>query len=536
MLDLLVAIEDPSSGSKLRRALVTPLTACPAAELAIDTAGDGSESAELAAWADRIRRWNDLWQRGGFIQMMRDVLDGDGRRGRLLSEVGGERRLTNLLHLTELLHAQSRAERLGPAGLVHWLQQQIAAEDRTVEEHLVRLESDFSVVQVTTMHRAKGLEYGIVYCPYLLGNVHDHVVFHRDGELVYDVRSKRELRPDQTVRAQQFEALSEDLRLLYVALTRAVHRVIVLTTEPESTKSAWCYLLDRPDLETARQPLDALGKKKDVLARIPAKLADWCAGSGGAIRARTMGEIPDRKWTSSLAGTTELVARSAPREIGERSRRRSSFTALVAGAEIAREPSAAEVELLGATDSVVADVTAGVAAGVRVLLADFPRGTRAGLAVHEVFERMHELGFDSVAHGDQEIMMPPIERELRRYGIDPAEHSATLQTAVVRTLTAEFAPDVRLRDVFGAHREAEVEFHVPIGTIDPATAEGLAAAMTVSADSAIAGEGLSEHYLESLERLQFKELRGYLRGFIDWSSPTTSATTCSTGRAITSAS
>src|SRR5438477_13206997 len=99
--------------------------------------------------------------------MMRSLLSGEKMRARLHGWRGGERRLTNVLHLIELLHPACVENRLGIDGLIKWLARQISPGGEVRDEHELRLENDEDAVRVVTIHKSKGLEYDITFCPFV---------------------------------------------------------------------------------------------------------------------------------------------------------------------------------------------------------------------------------------------------------------------------------------------------------------------------------------------------------------------------------
>ena len=184
----------------------------------------------LARWVERLAECRRLWLQRGVGVMLRQWMSESGVAARLLARADGERRLTNLLHLLETLQAAS-AEHTSPAALLRWFERQ-RREGATEDALQLRLESDANLVQIQTIHGAKGLEFPVVVCPFLwdgslteppndLGcrSYHDAA-----GTAVLDFDE-----PDAGVKARiQQEKAAERLRLLYVALTRAVHRCVLV--------------------------------------------------------------------------------------------------------------------------------------------------------------------------------------------------------------------------------------------------------------------------------------------------------------------
>ncbi|MGC1550212.1 MAG: exodeoxyribonuclease V subunit beta, partial [Rhodanobacter sp.] len=175
---------------------------------------------------EQFRRLHESWQRHGVLAMLHDLLHQFDLPARLLARTNGERALTNVLHLAELLQ-QAATGLDGDHALIRHLAAQIAraidGTADTAEEQIVRLESEADLIKVVTIHKSKGLEYPLVLLPFVCSfrvlRSNDSFVWHDDAG-----RPLLDLQPD-TVAWQQAERerLQEDLRLLYVALTRARH-------------------------------------------------------------------------------------------------------------------------------------------------------------------------------------------------------------------------------------------------------------------------------------------------------------------------
>ena len=140
----------------------------------------------------------------------------------------GERRVTNFLHLAETLHQASSIDPISPSSLIVWLRDQIEDTGLQKEEYQLRLESESTAIQILTVHKSKGLEYPVVFCPFLSlspGQRDDSFFYHnQQGSLVVDLKK----RASQSAVAQGLlEEDQEDARVLYVALTRASSRCVL---------------------------------------------------------------------------------------------------------------------------------------------------------------------------------------------------------------------------------------------------------------------------------------------------------------------
>ena len=207
--------------------------------------------------------------------MAQSLLAREGVRGRLLRRPDGERRLTNLLHCIEVIHHKSHERGLGVEGLLTWFGERLVDGD-AAEEYQIRLETDEKAVKIVTVHVAKGLEYPIVFCPFMWGGVRDNdevVTFHDGFTMVKDFGSTGY--DDHRVLAQK-ECLAEGLRLLYVALTRAQYRCYLLAgkisdktrkNRPETSPLAYLFHAD----EETRTAHNLVSRLADEVSALPAQ-------------------------------------------------------------------------------------------------------------------------------------------------------------------------------------------------------------------------------------------------------------------------
>jgi exodeoxyribonuclease V beta subunit len=259
LLRWLQAVASPLDGALGRAAFATPTARIALAELAATASDD-------LAWEARVemlKSLRQLWQRHGVLPMLRKLVHDLGLPATLLGLDGGERQLTDLLHLAELLQAASQ-KLDGEQALIRWLADQIADGGDTGDERIQRLESDAELVQVVTVHKSKGLQYPLVFLPFAVSakTVTRGKTFYEytdgDGTRILAVKGG-----DEAVAAVNAAIHEEDLRLLYVALTRAEHALWLGATslaKSDVSRSALNYLI-HGDNKTAPDVLldDILG-------------------------------------------------------------------------------------------------------------------------------------------------------------------------------------------------------------------------------------------------------------------------------------
>jgi exodeoxyribonuclease V beta subunit len=224
LLAVFEALLQPADESRLRAALSTQLLGHDAAGIArMDIDDDWRSARQVMAL-----QWRERWQRHGPLALVSGLCAANAERLLLLHD--GERRLTNTLQLGELLQ-EADARALGMHGLVDWLRGHIADADSNDEQQLLRLESDARRVQILTLHKSKGLEFPLVFLPFIgVGRSGDTPSRHCQvptaaGRVLHWKLGKDDdsQRWTDAVAAWGHEQRAEDARLLYVGLTRAQH-------------------------------------------------------------------------------------------------------------------------------------------------------------------------------------------------------------------------------------------------------------------------------------------------------------------------
>jgi len=238
LIRLLLAVLQPRNLQACRAAMTTRIYGLDAT--ALNDLDEDAFNGKLFCF----EQWRHIWVRRGFFAMKERMLADLDTTARLLVLRSGERRLTNLQQLCELLHHAEHDNRLSPEGLLDWLHhERIHHEEIDYQLRELRLESDDDAVQVLTVHGSKGLEYDVVFCPYLWHAREargDAVVETGNGrDLVFSMYNDHQHKPRAEV-----ARLAEDVRLTYVALTRARRRCYVhIGPMGKVHLSALCWLL-----------------------------------------------------------------------------------------------------------------------------------------------------------------------------------------------------------------------------------------------------------------------------------------------------
>lgn len=511
---VLRAVAEPSDPHLLRAALATRLVGPDAAEIARlhDAENDWDD------WAARFRRWLDLWIDHGFMAAFQRLLEDCATQARLLALDDGERRLTNVLHVAELLQSASREAHRGPLALVDWLalmrDDPAASADLASEAAQVRLESDDRAVQLVTIHRSKGLEYGVVYCPYTWEGMDLHpddkrwVRFHdpADGALRLDLGS-RDL--EANVERASVETFAESLRLLYVAVTRARHRCTLVWSRVNGDhRTPLGYLLHGPaagapgpaGVQATQSFIEALDRE----ARL-ADLRALAAESGGTIALRHA-TLPAPSGPP-LPGEEQVAPLRAP--LAQQRRldlhwRVSSFSGLAAsGGRTSHQAEEGLDHDATATEAASLDGSATVVPE-RIVLHDLPKGARTGELLHAILERV------DFQRADRAELDARVHDAVGEYGFE-SRWEAPLAYALDEMLATPIVADgrtFRLADVAPARRFNELQFL--FGVRAGFSVESLARCFERHPCTERTAD-----YPERVRRLRFEALEGYLGGFID---------------------
>jgi exodeoxyribonuclease V beta subunit len=428
-------------------------------------------------------------------------------RPRVRALEDGERRLTNLLHLSELLHQAAVDKGLNMAGLLKWLREQRDPASPRSEEHQIRLESDENAVKIITIHKSKGLEFPILFCPFnwsgsSLRRGEEAVIYHEKGdglEMTLDLGS--DSKEAHRIIAEE-ELLAENLRLLYVAVTRAIHRCyLVWGRFNEAESSAPAYLFHHPGEQGEKDVLTALKERFAGLTdkEMMAALEEIGSRSHGTFSVSEMPEGSSDTYGPLVRPSASLNMRTFSGKI-DRQWRVSSFSSLVTGRDQA-------VELADRDELWEAPGDEGLGEeGDRVEptgLFAFPRGAKAGLFLHDLLERLDFTGAESP------FLEKLVADGLRGYGFDAhwEEAVCTMVRNLLSTPLEEKREALILSSIPNHERINEMEFYFPLKAFSK---EQLAHIFNrpwaTSLRAGVPGP---------LERFHFSPTRGFMKGFID---------------------
>ncbi|MEQ0536398.1 exodeoxyribonuclease V subunit beta [Klebsiella sp. JB_Kp004] len=469
LLWLLQAVLSPERENTLRSALATSMFGL----TALDIENLNQDEQAWDALVEEFSEYRQIWRQRGVMPMLRALMTARHIAENLLATRGGERRLTDILHISELLQeAASQLE--SEHALVRWLTQHIAEPDSNAASQQMRLESDKHLVQIVTIHKSKGLEYPLVWLPFIARFRKQDQAFYHDRETFAAVLDLGQ--DEASLELAEAERLAEDLRLLYVALTRAVWHCSLGVAPLSSRKSGNSdfHLSALGRLLQAGEAMDAAG--------LAARLADFCHGD---IALQRPGELDLTPWQAPAASIPPLSARELQRRIAD-DWRVTSYSGLQ------QHGFSGGQDLLPRLDVDAAGVGE-VVEDPQLTPHQFPRGAAPGTFLHSLFE---ELDFT------QPVPDGWMAEKLQLSGFD-AQWAPVLTDWLGGVLQTRLpGPDIALNRLAARDKQVEMAFYLPIAQL--LTAERLDALIRqydpLSADT---------------PPLDFRKVRGMLKGFID---------------------
>ena len=455
--------------------------------------------------ASQMADYHQQWKSKGFFPMMRAFLNNEEVHKNLLVLPDGERRLTNVLHVIELLHqAESEGQR-GMRSLLKWAHEMERGTLESREEYLIRLETDEDALKILTIHSCKGLEFPIVFCPFSWGSRRTNDIFFHDesGHLFWDLE-KKEIHQKKCLE----ESLAEDMRLFYVALTRAKYCCYLAWGHINHSKhSPLTHLFGGGNAWDSLKKLENDSRGTVAVTHLP----EWDASAVNAINYQSMEcnnrELQFETFQQTLRRQWQITSFSA---LSTRLRNPSSGIL-----ETGQDHDQGEMSIIETGESLFEDESLKEESSGSSLM-HFPAGTGTGQCFHELFE---QLDFQEQ---DEKKIMKKVEEKLAKYRFNSQwtdvvfqmtrdtfhKKIPLFQTGESRHQSnSKFKSSFVLADLSNQSVVKEMPFFFPIESLDADRLISLLAECQQTESQKV--------LLRSLHQLNFKTLPGFMRGFLD---------------------
>ena len=444
------------------------------------------EPAKWDEWVGRFREYHETWRKKGIYVALRELFRETQAIPQNLSRPDGERRVTNFLHLAEVLHQATSTTPLAPSSLVVWLRTRMEQRDVSNDEYQLRLESQSESIRILTVHKSKGLEYPIVFLPglsFLSGKKGEDFKYHReDGKLVVDLKKTAS---EDAQALGKLEEEQEDARVLYVALTRSASRCYVYHAPVKISEKArvpaqvrmmrsWGSQEANTIQEQAQSWVSELFGRADYLSFSDVQ-SDFQGEENPALASSNDDSLEARNWKSD---------RKIPRaKIVE------SFSGL------SRQVSFDGRDLDGISEG--QDEQQFLGEG-KTPIFKFPAGANAGSFMHDVFEHL-EFTDSSNWEGF-------IEEKLKEHQYDSKKWTSVILGMVEEVMGTELESGFSLNKLEEEDRLEEMEFHFP-----------MAPGFLPELSGSLPNSSILKKYLSRLNREDCRRIEesGYLKGLVD---------------------
>lgn len=444
--------------------------------------------ADWQRWADRFAQYQQTWQRQGILVMLHQILLEQGISERLLSQATGERDLTDFLHLAEILQ-QAATLHESEAALLSWFEKQIQGEGR--QEAQIRLESERQLVKIVSIHKSKGLEYDLVWLPFLA--VPSKIPTAGDMNVYYSKERNETLwdMENRNLKALYEETFAEELRLLYVALTRAKYQMaFTLPAQFDKKWNALHYVLSQGEIgkEIA---LSAPKDTETLLQTFKEKMQDnveICTKPNlEDFTALSINTKNDDLKAAEFTGNIEQDWRITSFTSIEQGHRRQNYFAESAGKKHAVFDDAKDYDSQNAIE-----MSTVLLRENESNILDLPRGKQVGTALHRHFENCY---FSDLAN-TEEIDKLRQSLQLDETFTEPLQN--WLQQISHTPLSNEIG--IALADLANKDCIKEMPFYL---------------AIREHFDVEAFNRTLKAHHHLPSEPLQFEQIQGMVRGSID---------------------
>ncbi len=458
-------------------------------------------------WRASFKKWKRIWEKNGVIRMLQGIFYSDNtmqEENRI-----SERSLTNYYHLAELLHRAECEKHLSPFALFKWFLNQLVPDMREEYSDELRLETDAGAISIVTVHKSKGMEYPVVYLPYLWeGVVHaekdDNPVFHDQNDADRETIDLGSNTVDLSRQRAVFEEQAENMRLLYVGLTRAASMCRIIWGNFKSVeKSSFFRLLHLQDNFSEESMIEDIN--------------DLTEQSLNGISIDFYEKNETHRWYGDNAADKKtLVHKKLPFEIVQEWVI-SSFSRLSSGHDTKRKEQEVKSDIFA--DNEIPEKY-NEKQNTKISLADFPKGPIPGELIHDVFEHIDFMG-------EKSFLKEVIKTKIVQYGFDPLKWTDPLTKAFSEILAtclfhhpgvtdhkeSQGTGDIGKQEIFSLkdiekdNRLNEMEFIFPF---KPFSKQMLADIFRNHFNNKA-----FISYADKILDLEFDAVKGFMRGFID---------------------
>jgi len=459
MIHLLEAVINPFSARAIKTLFASDIFNYTADRLINIT-----EEKEWDTIVETFVKYNEILNLRGIAPMFFRMASDIKLQTHISNLKNGERKLTNLIHIIELLQKEEADKQASPNDLLRFIKDKNSKDgnsysSRASEEEELKMESDENAITIMTIHKSKGLEYNIVFAPYLTSSSKDkgYSKYHKDNKYIIDISDDTESKE-----LQKEEEFSENIRLIYVALTRAKYVCYTAFKEPEKSKS---------------KPIEKMvfGDEKPNSSLLTSKL-DTSLIDIREIEERTGASYnPETPAPSSDNRTFEADIKKVWQI--------NSFSRLVHSAPSAKD-----------TDQFVRNEEKIFTNEKNIFT--FPKGAKAGSCLHDCLEH---IDFKSSTRDEIEQI---VSENLIKYMFDEEFLSPVVEN-ILTIINSELTKGVRLSELDRERYVPEMEFHISSKNF---TSENLSKIF----------EKYREHdFSKYCKSTDFNSKTGFINGFAD---------------------
>ena len=496
LLLILTACLNPFSERNILNAVATAIFA----QTAADIQRIRLDENRWEYWVEKFIHYQRTWQKQGVLVMLHQLFLQEKVTEKLYPTVDGKRLVTDLLHLAELLQEAATLNE-SEAALLRWFEKQIQGEDRQKEQQ-VRLESELQLVKIVTIHKSKGLEYDLVWLPFVgyapkFRSEHISTYYDQDrDEVLWDIDDSH----GKDVKQEDF---AEHLRLLYVALTRAKYQLNIGVPKTFEEKwSALLYILTHGEIQTNEKPTayDSLPLLENLVQRAPqgsVQISETTAlkALDEPMQSETQTPLNAATFTGHIEQNWTVTSFSAIEAIHQNKKYYKEQLAVESA--VAFEPvfdGGKDYDFNEqATETMAESVSYESAYPFGYSPVDFPHGIKIGTALHRFLEKYdfsQPLNEDKVQKLCQwlqleETWLPSLQQWM---------------TAILDTPLSTDDPTLKLNNLSRQQCVKEMQFYLKLNRVFDVTAFNRA---------------LQKHHHLPSEALQFDAIKGMLRGFMD---------------------